>query len=139
MYLELGLREMEERPRSDPLAPIVSMLAFFAAMRNYGYVDAIGNALERTTALEALGNALRDFLVTCVQASPEARAKLESDEKVRCPNVSAKELQEAVESFNRLTLALEERGELVRFLREIYVRALALAPSFKVEGEGEKK
>jgi len=125
----------------DILDPIIDMLAFFAAMRNYSYVDVIGNALERTTVLEALGNAIRDFLATCVQATPEQRKKLEEEDKVRCPSISADELQKAIESFNKISYSLEEKGELIRFLRELYVRSLARAPKFKVqeaESRGER-
>lgn len=119
--------------RRDPLGPIKDILAVFAAMRNYGYLDVLGNALERTTALEALGNALRDFRSTCVD-SPEARKRLLEQEGVRCPEVKPEELEEAVAEFRRRLESKERAGELVLFLREIYVDALSRASRFKVGG-----
>ena len=106
--------------------------SMFAAMRNYGYLDIIGNALERTTALEALGNALRDFRSTCLDASPEARRGLEKEEGVRCPDISPNDLEKAVSAFRRLLEEKERSGELVTFLREVYVDALSRASRFKV-------
>ena len=121
------------------LGPIVDILAFFAAMGNYGYLDVLGNALERTTALEALGNALRDFRSTCLDATPHQRRRLESEEGVRCPRVRPNDLEVAVSAFEEVTREKERTGELVVLLREVYVRALARASQFKVrEGGGEK-
>ncbi len=124
------LSEREDRGSIDP---IIDILAFFAAMKSYGYLDALGNALERVTALEALGNALRDFLTTCINTTVEAKEKLEREEGVKCPTVNAKDLEKAMESFNKITIALEERGELVTFLREVYVKALSRSLKFKIQ------
>ncbi|MEB2835842.1 MAG: hypothetical protein GSR80_001083 [Desulfurococcales archaeon] len=118
------------------LEPIVDILAFFAAMGNYGYLDVLGNALERTTALEALGNALRDYRSTCLDASPEQRRRLEAEEGVRCPRLGPGDLEAAVREFEEVTREKERSGELVVLLREIYVRALARASRFKVGGSG---
>ncbi len=125
-------KEAKGRPDIDP---IIDVFAFFAAMRNYGYVDILGNALERTTALEALATAIRDFRSTCLDATPAARARLEKEEGVRCPSIGAEELQRAVEAFSGITAKLESEGRLVPFLREIYVKALSRASRFKAGGE----
>ena len=130
-------RKMEASERKgDTLSPIIEMFAFFAAMRNYSYLDILGNALERTTALEALGSALRDFRSTCLDASPQAREKLKEDKKVECPRIDLKALENSIDSFNRIMASKEEKGELVTFLREIYVKSLAMASKFKTASQG---
>ena len=126
----------EGEKRSDPLSPVIDIFAFFAAMRNYSYLDILGNALERTTALEALGNAVRDFRSTCLDASPESRHKLEAEKEVKCPRIDPEELEKAVNAFNSIMINRERSGELVVFLREVYVKALSRASRFKVKSQG---
>ncbi|GAB6148790.1 hypothetical protein JCM10135_13320 [Stetteria hydrogenophila] len=116
----------------DPIGPVKDVLAFFAAMRNYGYLDIIGNALEEVTVLEALGNALRDFRSTCIDASAETKARL-AREKVVCPNVKPEELENAVNAFIAIMKKRAENGTLVNFLREVYVESLARAGRFKLQ------
>ncbi len=117
------------------LEPVVDMLAFFVAMRNYGYADAIGNALEPATALEVLGSALRDFRSLCLDSSPQARRRLAAEKKVACPSVGGDELEGAVEMLRRMLVSRGRRGGLVQLLREIYVSALARASRFRLDGE----
>lgn len=124
----------ESEAKTTNIEPIIDVFAFFAATRNYSYLDILGNALETTTALEALGNAIRDFRSTCLDSPPEARARFEAEEGVKCPRIDSKALEKAVGDFTRIMAGKEKKGELVTFLREVYVRALARASRFKVEG-----
>lgn len=123
--------------RRDIIGPIKDILAMFAAMRNYGYLDIIGNALERTTALEAMGNAIRDFRSMCLDASEDARKRLEEEEGIKCPDISPENLEKAASEFMRVLEEKEKSGELVLFLREIYVDALSRASIFKVKTEAK--
>ncbi len=107
------------------LEPLIDILAYFAAARNYGYVDALTNALDPATALEAVVNALRDYKSSCVDRKPE-------EEEVRCPSLDPKSLENSVRYFEEKVSELGSSGELVLLLKRISLRALARSHELRV-------
>jgi len=110
------------------LDPIIEVLAFFASMRKYSYVDMLGNALDKVTALEAVSNAVRDFYSNCLDAPPVRRL----EEGVTCPRIDRDSLERSIEAFKAIVFK-SSSGDLVRFVREIALSALARAPRFRGE------
>ena len=114
-----------QEPDLRRLEPLVDILAYFAAARNYGYVDALTNALDPATALDAVVNAVRDFKSSCVDRKPE-------EEEVRCPKVDLKRLEDSLKYFEESVARLGSGGELVLLLKRLALRALARSHEFKV-------
>lgn len=108
--------------RKDPtLDPLVDVLALYAATRNYGYVDRLGNALDKITAYEAIRDVLRDFYSQCV----DRREKCVDN--IKCPEVSPEALEEAVNKF--VEEIMDKSGDvIVEKTRELVLAALARKP-----------
>ena len=112
----------------DPLAPIVEILAAFAAARRYSYLDRVGNSLEPLTALEAIRDALRDFDSSC------RRGGLLYEDRdegicVPCPKIDSEELKNSIGFFEAMT----RRGkrEFLELTRKLSIRALSRASEYK--------
>ena len=105
---------------------LVRVLAFFAALRNYGYVDRLGNALDEVTALEALKDSIRDFHSLCFDSKDKCvETKIGGEEiRLRCPDVSAEDL---MKDFNDFIESIKGKpGDLiVRSTRRLTLAALA--------------
>lgn len=95
---------------------LVKTLAFFAAARNYSYVDRLGNSLSYESVQMALLDALRDFKSTCIDSKPDP-----SDLGAYCPSVEYKRLEEEVA---RLLESLK-RDTTLRTARDLALTALA--------------
>ncbi|MEM0366127.1 MAG: hypothetical protein QXD80_07275 [Acidilobaceae archaeon] len=82
---------------------LVEILAFFAAQRNYGYIDRIGNALDEITVYEAIKDVLRDYHSLCSDKPAQDRiveVKIrETTFKLRCPNIEPEDLEESIYKF----------------------------------------
>ncbi|MFN7106384.1 MAG: hypothetical protein ACK4M3_07380, partial [Pyrobaculum sp.] len=105
-------QQVGERKRS-PIDALVDVLAYFAAQKNYGYIDRIGNALDEMTIHEAIRDALRDYHSLCVDR-----------QQANCPNIDLGDVEKAT---NMIISELREKsgGEIVRVARQIAVKALA--------------
>ncbi|MEM1873278.1 MAG: hypothetical protein QXS85_00015 [Acidilobaceae archaeon] len=107
------------------LAPLVEVLAFFAASRNYGFVDRLGGALNEITATEAVIDALRDYYSQCVDRREKCVEV--GGERIACPDVSPEELKRAVEAF--IARIRGKPGDvIVRETRALALEALARKP-----------
>ncbi len=104
---------------------LVEVLAFFAAQRNYGYIDRLGNALDEVTAYEALRDALRDYYSICVDRKQEC-----------CPDINPEDLENAIKYF--ISHLSGKGGDvIVRETRKIALEALARkAKTSKCEAGG---
>lgn len=116
----------EIRFPKERFAGLVAVLAFFAALRDYGYVDRLGNSLDEVTALEAVKDAVRDFHTLCLDSEEKCvETKVGGEEiKLRCPEVTAERLAMDFDEFVR---AIEGRSgsTIVRITRRIALEALA--------------
>ena len=106
------------------LEPLIDVLAYFAAARNYGYVDALTNALDPATALEAMVNAIRDFKSTCIDRRP-------SSEEAICPTIDLGKLEKSARYFEEVVSSLGGTGDLVLLVRRIALRALARSHKYR--------
>ena len=121
-----------EATQKSSLSPLVKVLAFFAALRNYGYVDRLGNALDPITAYEAIRDAIRDFDSACIASDKKVHEAQEF--LVKCPEVTSEEVDAAVRFFERLT-GFGSGAELVRVTREVAMEAMAMAGSLRITRE----
>lgn len=121
-----GESSEEARFSKERFSGLVTVLAFFAALRNYGYVDRLGNSLDEVTALEAIKDAIRDFHTVCLDSKEKCvETKVGGEEiKLRCPEVTAERLARDFDEFVR---AIEGRpgNVIVRITRRIALEALA--------------
>lgn len=108
------------------LEPIVEVFAFYAATRNYGYIDRLANALDEVTAYEAVRDALRDFYSQCVDRQDKCIEVSESL-KILCPEVELGELERAVRDFLK-RIEGKPGDAIVRETREIALLALGRKP-----------
>ncbi|MCE4604207.1 MAG: hypothetical protein F7B20_04485 [Aeropyrum sp.] len=99
------------------LDPLVEVLSYFVAKRNYGYVDILTNALDRITVLEAIINAIRDFEADCASGRPQS-------EDIRCPEIPPEKLSQSVEEFQSKIEGLSG-AQLMELARSLSLRALA--------------
>lgn len=111
----------EHRVREDPLEPLVDVLAFYAATRNYGFIDRLAGSLNETTAFEAVIDALRDFYSQCL----DREDKCVRD--VQCPEVDKTALERAVDEFKR-RIRGKPGDVIVKETRNIALAALARKP-----------
>ncbi|MEB3807079.1 MAG: hypothetical protein GSR73_06155 [Desulfurococcales archaeon] len=112
----------------EVLNPLIDILAYFAANKNYGYIDVLANALDPITAREALINALRDFEASCKKPQ-------QAQGEVPCPSINPQALEKAVEHVESY---LDKPGErLFSFTRSLALKALARASSFRRIQGGE--
>jgi CRISPR-associated protein Csa5 len=105
---------------------LIRVLAFFAALRNYGYVDRLGNALDEITAIEAVKDAIRDFHSNCLDSAEKCvEAKVEGEEvKLKCPDISAEDLMRNLDRF--VEDVKDKSGDvIVKVTRRIALAALA--------------
>jgi len=110
------------------------VLAFFSAMKNYGYVDRLGNALNEITAVEALKDAIRDFHSTCLDSPDKCvEVKMGSEAlKLKCPEIDVEELHKDLEEF--ITKLSGKSGDvIVKETRKLALRALASKEKVKLE------
>jgi len=119
---------------------IVDVLAFFAARRNYSYVDALANALDPAVALETVYNAVRDFKSTCIDRRHVPCEGAEAGEvDARCPEVKPESLDYAVKSFAELTEKLYSEGrtsDLTLIYRRLAAEAMGRSLRYMVRCEG---
>lgn len=108
---------------SRVLDPLVDVLAFYAAMRNYGYIDRLSNALSEVAVYEALNDMLRDYYSQCVDRE-EACVEVGRDLKLRCPVVDARALRDSIDEFLR-RIGGKPGYVLVRETRELALAAYA--------------
>ncbi|MDW8082666.1 MAG: hypothetical protein RMI56_02590 [Sulfolobales archaeon] len=108
------------------LDPLVEVLAFYAAMRNYGYIDRLSNALNEVAVYEALNDILRDYYSQCVDREDKC-VEVSANVKYRCPTFDARALEDAIVKFMERV-----RGQpgyvLVRETRELALAAYARKP-----------
>lgn len=108
------------------LDPVLDVLAFYAATRNYGYVDRLANAIDEVTAYEAIRDALRDFYSQCVDRRDKC-VEVTQDFRVLCPEVELGQLERAVSEFLR-RIGGKPGDVVVKETREIALAALARKP-----------
>lgn len=99
------------------IGPLVDILAFHAAQRNYGPVDRLSNALNEIAALEAIYDAVRDFESQCI----DDKVKCEKGDEVLCPELEKKDIEDAIAAF--MKMIRDKPGDVI--VKE--TRALALA------------
>ncbi|BAN89820.1 hypothetical protein [Aeropyrum camini] len=119
-----------EKQKGGLLQPIVDILAFFAAARQYGYVDILANALDPLTAKEALINAIRDYKSVCSKSDYVERS---DGVKVKCPKVDPSTLEAAVGWLDK-ELGSRSPSKILDLTRTLALRALARSEVFKVPG-----
>ena len=131
---EPGNGEFNLSEKINKMGPIVDILAFFAAARNYGYIDVLGNAIDPALALETVYNLVRDFKSTCIDRKHQPCENAEEGEiDARCPEELKPEwIDAAVRSFAETVNTLYEKGrtgDLVVLYRKL--AAKAIGKSFK--------
>jgi len=123
-----------EGKRERRYASLVGVLAYFAANRNFGYVDVLANSLDPLTAKETMINAVRDFMSAC---DPERPAR-EGRDEVPCPrDVKVEYLERDLNLF----IGEIESGwdRFFRVTRNLALQALARAASLRFPRQGESK
>lgn len=103
--------------------PLETALAYFAANKNFSYIDRLGNALNLDAIEAAIYDALRDFTTAC---SPGRPIEVREDE-VPCPSIDLSQLEQAVKAFLAAVKSPKrtQKGEHLRMARELAINALA--------------
>ncbi len=115
------------RRKGDPAAPIIEILAYFAANKKYGYIDIIGNSLDPVTFYESLRDALRDFDSACNSGHIELK-----ENEVPCPQLDPNKVEDAL-GFILSKIRKSKKDEFVLFSRELALKALARASKLRTE------
>lgn len=118
---------MSEQQVDRRLAEAAEAFAYFARTRNYQYLDALSNAIDRTTALQALYDAERDYKSSCIDRRDKC-----------CPEIDNERLRRSFDALAR-EIAGRDGVDLIEFLRAFAVQALSkgLEPCQQEEEEGE--
>ncbi|MEM0340423.1 MAG: hypothetical protein QXV55_04300 [Acidilobaceae archaeon] len=112
----------------DKTSALVKILAFFAAQRNYGYIDRIGNALDEITVYEAIKDAVRDYHSLCTDKPAQERVvevKIGGTTfKLRCPNIEPEDIEKSVISFKK-RIEGKSSADIVKETRNLYIEVMA--------------
>jgi len=111
----------------DKIRKIIEVLGFLGAMRDFGYIDRLATALNEVSVYESLNDALRAYLSLCFE-----KDSIEYKNKIyMCPKVSEDDLLKEIE-FIKGSITGRSGAEIVRFSRELALRAYATIPTIKV-------
>ena len=115
------------------MSKLVEILAFLGAMRDYSYIDRLATALNETSVYEALKDAVRAYLSLC---PPDGSGWVEyKDKRYECPKVAGDELEREVEDVLKAVKG-RSGAEIVKYSRELAMRAYAAIPKVRVEAKG---
>jgi len=112
------------------LDEFVKLLGFLGALRDYSYIDRVGNAIDEVTLLEALKDAVRAYFTNCIDQK-DACIQYDAGVGVKCPEIQPEDLERAV------AIAIGEskksRIDLSRFSRSMALKAYAAIPRIRLE------
>lgn len=111
---------------SQTLDPLIEILAFYAATRNYSYIDRLANALDEVTAYEAVRDSLRDFYSQCIDREDKC-VEVSENLKIICPDVDLGLLEKSVNEFLK-RIGGKSGDIIVKETRELALAALARKP-----------
>lgn len=98
---------------------LIQVLSYFAAQKVYIYVDSLTNALDVTTAVDTINNALRDYKSNCID-------RVSREGEIPCPNIDLDKLELSVKHFNEIIDEFNKRpSDVILFFRRMALKALA--------------
>lgn len=109
---------------------IIQLLGFLGALRNYGYIDRVGNAIDEVTIEEALRDAIRAYLTQCVEAGKKC-IELGENIGITCPDINPESLEESIKMI--LKEIKKSKVELIKFSRSLALEAYASIPKIREE------
>lgn len=109
---------------------VVELLAFLGAMRNYSYIDRVGNAIDEVSVEEALKDALRAYITQCIEGKQEC-IEVEENIGIKCPDLKVENLEHLMGSI--LKEIQENKINLLKVSRRIALEAYAAIPRIRKE------
>lgn len=109
---------------------VTKLLGFLGALKDYSYIDRVGNAIDEVTLLEALKDAIRAYHTRCIDQK-DACIEYDVGVGVKCPELRAEDLERAVAIA--ISESRKSRIELSRFSRSVALRAYAAIPRIRLE------
>ncbi|MEM4562203.1 MAG: hypothetical protein QW123_04950 [Desulfurococcaceae archaeon] len=107
---------------------LVEILGFLGALRNYGYIDRLGNAVDEVTVEEAIRDAIRAYLSQCGE-NPEACVEINENVGVKCVQLDPSALERSVGAL--LARIRQSKVELLKTSRSIALEAYAAIPRIR--------
>lgn len=109
---------------------VIHMLAFLGALRNYSYIDRIGNAIDEVTVEEALKDAIRAYISQCIESRQEC-IEIEENIGLKCPELSSENLERSIGII--VNEMKKSKAELLKTSRTIALEAYASIPRIREE------
>ncbi|MEM0470454.1 MAG: hypothetical protein QXH02_03595 [Desulfurococcaceae archaeon] len=107
---------------------LVQMLGFLGALRNYGYIDRLGNAIDEITVEEALRDAIRAYLSQCGE-NEETCVEIDEGVGVKCIKLDPAALERSVDVL--LARIRKSKIELLKTSRSIALEAYTVIPDIR--------
>lgn len=105
---------------------VVQLLGFLGALRSYGFIDRVGNAVDEATVLEALRDAVRAYLTLCLERRERRCVEVEKGVEIKCPDLNPEELEKSIGVVG--SVIRRSKVDLIKVSREIALRAYASIP-----------
>lgn len=109
---------------------LVQVLGFLGALRNYGYIDRVGNAVDEVTLHEALKDAIRAYLSQCIEISSKC-VELEKNVGILCPEIDPEKLEASVNLLVRE--ARKSKTDLLKTSRSLALEAYSAIPRIRLK------
>ena len=109
---------------------LVNLLGFLGALKNYGYIDRVGNAIDELTISEALRDAIRAYITHCGE-DVEKCIEISESEGVKCLGLNPEELKRLVEIA--IAEMKKSKIEMLKFSRHLALRAYAAIPVIRIQ------
>ncbi|MEM4958677.1 MAG: hypothetical protein QXX12_02250 [Nanopusillaceae archaeon] len=110
----------------------MEVLGFLGALKNYSYIDRLGNAVDEVTVEEALRDAIRAYLSQCGE-NPETCIEIDENQGVKCVELDPSALEQSV--YVLLASIRKSKIELLKTSRSIALEAYAAIPRIRKNQE----
>lgn len=112
---------------------IVQVLGFLGSLREYSYIDRLGNIIDEIAFKEAIRDAIRSYYALCLdKTGKEKCVEYEKGIGVECFDISKDELEKEISQILD-KLSKSTRIEIIESSREMALKAYAAIP--KIRGE----
>ena len=112
----------------SPYNVIIDILAFLGALRNYSYIDRLGNAIDELSIYESISEAIRTFYSICGRnEKKDICVKISDELKIKCPEIKYDKLIKATDMISK-EINTKSRAEIIKLARELALKAYAEIP-----------
>lgn len=107
---------------------LIQILGFLGALRNYGYIDRVGNAVDEVTLQEALKDAIRAYLSQCIESSNKC-VEIDKNVGITCPDLDPQKLETAI--ITLINEVRKSKTDLLRVSRSLALEAYSSIPRIR--------